>query len=140
MGAWGTGIFDNDSAADWLYEYEDQGAPAVASALSEVAETPADDYVEVDMGSWALAAGEVVAAANGQPLEVGEELMATIAKHAAAVRSIDGLPASALRAMDRVMGANSELAELWDEAGGEDEAAFQAAAADLRTRLKAIIG
>ena len=61
MGAWGIGIFENDAAADWLFDYEAVGASAVLQAFSDAKEQAASGYIDVDAGSMVLAAGEVVA-------------------------------------------------------------------------------
>src|SRR5918996_298232 len=64
MGAWGAGIFDNDDAADWVYELEQAGDDSVlAETLAAVANAGADAYVEAPDAAAALAAAAVVAAA-----------------------------------------------------------------------------
>ena len=136
MGAWGTGIFENDSALDWFGDYEYQGASTVILTLFEVSETPNDDYLDVDMGASALAACEVVATAYGFPPKNEEdEFITQLSLHAVAIRNTDGLVAFSLKALDRVMDENSELLELWEESGGENEASFRSNVLDLRERL-----
>ena len=71
MGAWGTGSFQNDSALDWYEDFRASGAIAVDAALSA---TVTEDYIEVDEGSAAIAAAEIVAACFGNaPSDVPSE-------------------------------------------------------------------
>ena len=37
MGAWGYGSFENDTALDWLVDFEGEGADTVIVALEDVA-------------------------------------------------------------------------------------------------------
>ena len=66
MGAWGEKAFQNDSALDWLSSFESDGLPALHDILATVADTPGDDYLDVDDGCPAIAAAEIVAAALGR--------------------------------------------------------------------------
>src|SRR5688500_2002913 len=67
MGAWGHGSFENDGAADWVYELEKSGdLSVVIAALEGLAEAAADEYVDVDVCQAAVAAAEVVAALTGE--------------------------------------------------------------------------
>ena len=65
MGAWGTGIFDNDMACDWTGELDgaDDLSP-VEEALDEVLAI-GDGYLDSDEASGALAACEVIARLKG---------------------------------------------------------------------------
>lgn len=64
MGAWGTGVFEDDEALDWV------GGLAEAATLAPVVDalraTEASGYLEAPTCSAALAAAEVVAALNGK--------------------------------------------------------------------------
>ena len=114
MGAWGTGTFDNDDAADWAYELED--APDLAPARQALSSTmDTDGHLELPEGASAVAAAAVVAASfdgnlKGLPERVGDW--------------IDDHPDTATRgdarlaidALGRVMSEESELRDLWAEA------------------------
>jgi len=63
MGAWGEKAFENDSALDWLAEFEGRGLAMLRETLSNVASFHADEYLDVDDGAPAIAAAEIVAAA-----------------------------------------------------------------------------
>jgi hypothetical protein len=131
MGAWGAGPFDNDDAGDFVWDLADESAlDLVRAALAAV------DGAEVEApeGSIALAAAEVVAAARGAATpDLPEELALVVAALAPEVTDDDA--ARALAAVRAVGGPGSELADLWSEAGGEDEAAWRGALADLGSRL-----
>ncbi len=147
MGAWGTGIFENDDAGDWLWQYEDNGASAVETALKNVHDAASSGMITAPAGSIALAAAEVVAAALGKPASgLDDERLASLMAHAPAVKALDDIANRAIKAAVTVMGQTpdgqqvmSELPMLWME-DGVDEADFQsfmAAVKDLGLRLKA---
>jgi hypothetical protein len=138
MGAWGAGVFANDTAADWAGDLVEGGSEeTVREALATAAEPPADAYLDADEGSEALAAAEVVAAAAGRPTApdaYSEDVIAWAGRHPDL--GADELIALATAAVDRVTGENSELNELWHEDGpGPNE--WDEAVAELRRRLAA---
>lgn len=64
MGAWGHGIFDNDTAADWAFTLEESSdLSAIVEAVNAVFE---DEYVDSDIACEALVAIEAVARLKGQ--------------------------------------------------------------------------
>ena len=133
MGAWGELAFDNDRANDWAYDLEEAGdlAPVVA-ALTEV-ESVGSGYLEVDASSAALAACEALARLQGRPAYTNaytEKVDRWVAAHPQAVPP--ALINRGSSAIDRILGQNSELRELWEES---DTAAWLAGVADLRSRL-----
>lgn len=130
MGAWGSGPFDNDDAADWAYQLtEDADEGVVAAALAAVIGGPSPD---APAASCAIAAAEVVAAGLGRPYpELPDEVAAWV--DARRDRPWPSLVPSALAALDRIV-ADSELAELWGEA---EDAAWGEEVDDLRARLAA---
>jgi hypothetical protein len=121
MGTWGAGSFENDAVMDWLAELEDGGAKVVRNALDTVADADEDEYLDADDAQAALGAAEIVAAACGKGLdriEEQDELAAWIAAHGKDFREAD--VALAGRAVERVL-TRSELQELWDEGGPDNE-------------------
>ena len=115
MGCWAIDSFGNDDAADWLgdlTEAEDL-SPArrtVSALLSE------DGYLDAPFSTEALAAIEVVAAALGRPTVTAQsqaKLMTWIAR----VKPVadTSLVSDSARAIERILGPDSELRELWDE-------------------------
>jgi len=128
MGAWGTGSFENDDAADWLAEL----GTIVPDDLTEILVQAADNlsYLQAPASRIVVAAAEVVAALNGSPAqEVPPEIVEWTTNRQA---SIPELKALALRALERVR-KNSELKDLWLEADGLND--WIAAIQDLQTRV-----
>ncbi|MFM9852566.1 MAG: DUF4259 domain-containing protein [Sphingomonadaceae bacterium] len=131
MGAWGHQFDENDSALDWIADFE--AAPSW-SQISDVFEAvfAADDadYVDLDDCSAALVAGEIVAAGLGQP---SDRLVPSIVEWAKA-NSIGAiaLKADAIKSASLVK-SESELSELWKES--DDAAAWTATVDDLLSRL-----
>ncbi len=135
MGAWGAGSFDNDTACDWSYDLEEtDDLSLVEDALERVLEA-GDEYLDAMDAEEALAAAEVIARLQGNfgeknaytepvdewvaanPLPVSPEL----AKRSHAV-------------IERIVGSESELAELWEESESFDE--WKAAVAELKGRIR----
>jgi hypothetical protein len=135
MGAWGVLAFDNDTANDWAYGLDDVAdLSLVKSAFDEVADV-GDDYLDQDLACNALAACEVLARLRGKPgyrnayTEKVDEWVAAH-KHVPPPR----LLARASAVIDRILGEQSELRELWDEGDGTE---WREAMEDLRQRLRA---
>jgi hypothetical protein len=121
MGAWDTTPFGNDDASDFLFGLEEASSAATALRGAFEAVLGADDYVEGPEGSVAVAAAAVVAEALGGSVEgVPEEIRQRIIALGLTAESARELAEGASAALDRVQGDNSELLELWQEAG-EDE-------------------
>ena len=68
MGAWGHGSFENDTALDWLADFEGEGADTVLVAIADIANADAEEDIDVDRACVALAATEIIAA-----LKTGDE-------------------------------------------------------------------
>ena len=135
MGAWGTGTFDNDTAGDWA------DGLAERADLSLVHETlltvsSGDCYLDADDASEALAACEVLARLKGN---TGARDAYTETVDAWVVAHPQPVPPDLVRlataAIDRILGENSELAELWAES--ESAAEWRTAVEDLRRRVTA---
>lgn len=129
MGAWGAGPFENDDGADFLYLAEANPAPAIADAFARVASLPAQEPADTTVAAYAVAAAALVAAAHsGTPSgALDDDDQEWIESHPFAVTG--ELRAAARAAIERVR-HNSELIELWDEAGAID---------DVRSELDAIL-
>ena len=135
MGTWGIDSFGNDDAADLVGDLTEQSdLEPVREAIARV--LAADGYLEAPDAQQAIAACEVVAVALGRPsaaAEAEEDLMAWIAR-------VKPSPDPALRfqaaqALDRILGPDSELRELWEES--DEFAHWQAEVTGLRARLQA---
>ena len=134
MGAWGVLAFDNDHANDWADGLDDvTDLSLVQSTFAEVSE--ADGYLEAPTASEALAACEVLARLLGHPgyqNSYTEKVDEWVRQHPAVPSST--MLARATAVIDRVLGDNSELRELWEEG---DSAEWLSAVEDLRGRLRA---
>jgi len=131
MGAWGYLPFENDDALDWMEDLEAGGAQVVRQALAKAG----DRYVEAPEGAVALAAAEVTAATQGNPLgDLPENVTDWVTAHGAEITAED--VEMALEAVERVAGDQSELAELWDDA---DEPEWRDSLDDLAERLRAAL-
>lgn len=136
MGAWGHGNFENDVAADWVYEIFEPGdhVPYVTKGLEGVAHTPDGADLDADVASTGLAAADVIAAWLGNPGRDANDTVTVWSKAQASKGAPD--PALVQMARDvvhRVI-TKSELLELWEdnEDGGAD---WKATQADLLARL-----
>jgi uncharacterized protein DUF4259 len=131
MGAWGHGPFDNDDAMGFLGDFLAEGeVDFLREALELVAEAEPEEWVEVDSAAAAVAAAEIVAAIQGQPMKLLPDGLATWLADSAKPPVADLLP-DARAAVDRVRTA-SELAELW---AASDSVAWAKSINDLRRRL-----
>jgi hypothetical protein len=133
MGAWGAGPFDNDDARDFLDTLEASPSRGLTTALRRVAGLQADAYVEVDVGSAAWAACEIVALSFGMAADVAiDDSVVEIVRK---VRAQEAKRLLALSVLPRIADREtSELAGLWHEAG--DGAAFDNSIAHLAARLR----
>lgn len=130
MGAWGTGVFDNDDALDWFDALERRGADAVLVALQTVPQE--DDFIEAPQANEALAAAEIVAAARGRPAaDLPGEATDWVQAHGPAIG--DELVDLAIGAVTRIR-EDSELKDLWEE--GDSAAEWLAVVDDLLARLR----
>src|SRR5258708_20240958 len=135
MSIWEPGPFENDDAADWVTEVEeDPGLELIEDALSEVADPAHVGYLEIPDGAIAVAAAELVAQLLGRPgarsvVEgeiLDEETFSSLAEGAQRLeaRGEERLVGHALTAVDRVLNdkENSELRQVLEE----DKAAISA--------------
>ncbi|TBV72535.1 DUF4259 domain-containing protein [Pseudoxanthomonas winnipegensis] len=134
VGTWGNGSFENDDAADFMAGLtEVADLSLVSDALAAV--LAAEDYLEAPEACLGIAAAEVVAAAAGRPTAAAqeeEELTEWLARIAPEVSP--GLIKQANQALDRIVGKQSELRELWEEADEAD--AWQATVMALKAKLQ----
>jgi hypothetical protein len=134
MGAWGTGIFENDYAMDWVAALTRTGdADYPASVLRVLGDGGPLSLRECAVG---LAAGEVVAASCGAPswdlpAEVRSWLEGT------GVRADARMLAAAISVVAAILDQNAGLAEEHDE-NGDGLAGWLVPIEDLRHRLSTV--
>ena len=116
MGAWSEDAFGNDTACDWAGDFcDDPSMDRVVQALNEVF---ADDYIDSDVGAEALAACEVIARLQGHfgyQNAYTEDIDAWCKGFGE--RPTEEHKDLAVRVIERLLGEDSELQELWDEDG-----------------------
>jgi hypothetical protein len=132
MGAWGYGIFENDTAADWLGSFREEPDLATIEAALDNAISAGPDYLDATEAEEALAAAELVACLLGN----ASDDTADIDELVAAIEETPSpkLVQKARKAVARVMTEPSELVELWTEADSLDE--WTATLEDLDERLE----
>ncbi|HEX9335454.1 MAG TPA: DUF4259 domain-containing protein [Pseudonocardiaceae bacterium] len=118
MGAWGTGPFDNDDAADFAVSLDhlepEYRVGAIRATLTQAVEQTG--YLERDAGGAAVAAAALVAAQHDDhvPIDCIHGPRQKIPELPDDLRQI------AVHALVRVLGEYSELNELWiDSPDGE---------------------
>jgi Domain of unknown function (DUF4259) len=114
VGAWGSGVFENDIACDFVSAVaEGGGVPALTRALDRVLSSEGD-YLEAPDAAEGLAAAEIVAKLKGS---AGEETAYTASVDAwikgAQIPASDELVEKAKRSIARILSEPSELLELW---------------------------
>ncbi len=137
MGTWDVGSFDNDDAADWAFELEECGDLSVIENAIASALDAGEDYLEAPAATVAIAAVETLARLQGF---WGERSAYTEAVDAWVERVKLPVPpalaAQAVQALDRILGEQSELRELWEES--EEFDAWKATVAELRSRVHTV--
>ncbi|QHW33231.1 DUF4259 domain-containing protein [Paenibacillus rhizovicinus] len=116
MGAWGTGIFENDDVLDWKADLlESEGIELIKETIESVID---EEYVEVDLASNALGAIELLAALQGKPGEIlvndsnyVEGLHEWVEIHKGQGKSLLPIAKKAIKKIKK----ESELKELWEE-------------------------
>ncbi|MGE5389633.1 MAG: DUF4259 domain-containing protein [Deltaproteobacteria bacterium] len=122
MGAWETGVFDNDSALDWLDDILESGSltrvllplkQTINSRRKTIFGRNKNKYIEEPLGSECLAAAEVIATSIGRP------------GHTIPVQLIDWVEAKRMQLDTKtielaaraviIIKTDSELKELWEE-------------------------
>jgi hypothetical protein len=121
MGVWSHAPFGNDDALDWADGLEGpEGLLHVEEALERVLK--ADGYLEAPEASEAVAAVEVLAKLLGKGTQ--SDSYARSADNWVKSVSVQPSPtilSKAGQALERVLGNDSELRELWQESGNASE-------------------
>jgi hypothetical protein len=140
MGAWGTSVFENDSACDFILNVEN--SPTVITdelvRIREIVEE--EDYLEVDEGSSVLAMAELVLNSFGvNPIhEIAKKIDFTLIKETVALTFLNQLISLLELVLDVDNNNRSELFELWEEADPKDFAEWKNISFDLLEGIKKI--
>ncbi|GAA1400945.1 DUF4259 domain-containing protein [Catellatospora coxensis] len=137
VGTWDSGPFDNDSAADWCGGLNDAD-PAerlgiIRQTLAEVADHVG--FLDDRLGVRAVAAAAVIVSQRPGAEALTSAYAPDFLVEGEALVVPEDVAALAVRALDRVVGDDSEWRELWEETG--DAADALAVVGDLRTALAA---
>ncbi len=137
MGAWGVGNFENDTACDWGCQLEkSDDLSFIENTIVQVLETD-EEGLDSDLACEGLAAIETIARLMGREGEhsaYSEAVDNWIKAHPLPVP--DGLKANALKAVERILARESELAELWEES--DDYQEWLAEVMQLKDRIAAV--
>lgn len=127
MGAWGPGVFDNDTACDWTTDLVDTEDLSFVEGTLSTAEEVDDDELDADLGCEALAACEVVARLQGRAGRRIDTVDSWVRAHP--MKPSPALVRLATNVLDR-LATGSELAQQWSH-----DHAWRAGLQDLRKRV-----
>ncbi|MFC5050810.1 DUF4259 domain-containing protein [Rubritalea spongiae] len=117
MAAWGTKTFEEDTANDWIQELIDAD-DAREFLIDSLSTEPG--FIEADQGSIVLAASETLIALLDEPrVGVPGELVDWVGDNEC--DDVSDLPETAVESIDRVLGEESEIRQIWSEAEDFDE-------------------
>lgn len=117
MAAWGTKTFEEDTANDWIQELID--SEDARELLSESLSVD-PGYIEADQAAIVLAASETLIALLDEPrIGVPGELVDWVGDNEC--DDVSELPEEALPALDKVLGKESELRDIWADSEDFDE-------------------
>ncbi|GAB3580601.1 DUF4259 domain-containing protein [Hymenobacter daeguensis] len=113
MGTWGNSNFDNDMAADYAADFQEN--PSETTLLETLKAVAEEGYPEADEASEALAAAEIIAAALGKAVRGFPEdlLLSAQNLHLTSPETAQRLARRAIKAIIK----KSELQEIKEEAG-----------------------
>jgi hypothetical protein len=136
VGTWETGVFDNDTAADWAFGLaEESDTSYIESTLDKVIGV-GTEYLEAPDAEEGLAAADTVARLLGRGGAKTPYTEAVDKWLASSKLPVDAsLAQKALRVVDRVLTEPSEALELWQES--DDFEKWKSMLRDLRARLAA---
>jgi hypothetical protein len=134
VGAWGSGVFENDTACDFASTVaEGGGIPALTRALDRVLSSEGN-YLEAPDAEEGLAAAEIIARLRSHS---GEETAYTASIDAwvksAQIAASDELVEKAKRSIARILSKRCELRELWTDS--KDFEDWKRSTEEVLTRL-----
>jgi hypothetical protein len=134
MGAWGSGVFENDTACDFAASVAKGDDLAVLERALDRVLASKGNYLEAPDAAEGLAAADVVARLKGHP---GIQTAYTASIDAWVERSqsapSEELVEKSRRSIARILTEPSELLDLWRES--EEFEAWKRAVEDLSARL-----
>jgi hypothetical protein len=149
MGSWGTGVYENDSAADWAqWLAKSEGLSRIESAFDALHELVDEDdphaviFVDADDAIHAIAAADIVARLIGVAREQNaycEEAVKWVEARRGKLMASAELVDKAIAALDLALTPRSELHGMWADNGTDSPSylAWRASVAELRQQLVA---
>lgn len=140
MGAWGTSVFENDSACDFI-AYLQNNSAGMTDELVRIHEAFKDeDYLEVDECSSLLAMAELILNSFGaKPThEIAKEVDFNVIKETVTLSFLNQLISLLEITLNIDNRERSELFELWEEADPKDFAEWKDSSFRLLEGIKNI--
>lgn len=134
MGAWDYGFFDNDSALDCVDELEDSDNPKAFFKRAFANAAKASYLDQDDAHAVTVSAALIDYVLNGTHYGEDNEIFVDFVSQHPKLK-VDDLRADAVKALQKVIGENSELNELWSE-NKEDYPKWKGTIVDLIARLR----
>ncbi len=134
MGAWDYGFFDNDAAMDWVEELEDSDNPKAFFKRAFAAALKPGYLDQDDAHAVTVSAVYIDFVLNGTHYGEDHETLLNFAIAHPKIK-VDDLRGEAVKALQKVLGPDSELNSLWAE-NKEDYPTWKATIEDLIARLK----
>ena len=138
MGAWNISNFDNDTAGDWLYEFEEN--PSIVFLEKTIDSVFKEEYIDSDIALEALAAIEVITLIKGDSKEKREELEAleNINFEVLGNEINATLYNKSIKCCNLILNEeNSELYDLWEESDSLDD--WKDVILDLKQRIEILM-
>ena len=135
MGTWAVGTYGNDYALDWAQDLQQAGNLEPIEGTLDYA--LGEGELEAPFGAEALAAIDVLARLQGDMGQAGADGDTADIERWVAQRKQKVSPAlagKALRAIERILGEQSELRQLWQDSEHYEE--WRAAVLALKARVK----
>lgn len=134
MGAWAEDAFGNDTACDWADDFSDNpNIEHISRTINVIANS--NEYIDSDDACEALAACELVAGLKGtwgDTISYSDELDQWV--KTSGIKPTSNLIEAAEKAIAKILSDDSELLELWDEDGVNEQ--WHQEMADLLARIK----
>jgi hypothetical protein len=140
MGTWDVGPFDNDTAADWcgdLHDATPTQRPAMLRGAFTAVIDNGEDYLDNYLAVGAIAAAAIVASQLPGGAAITSPYAPDFLLEGGSIDIPDDVAASAVPALDRIVGDDSEWRQLWEETG--DAAPALAALQQIRTTIHAAL-
>jgi hypothetical protein len=136
MGAWNTHAFGNDTACDWAGALSDTDDLSLVEAAIAAVIDSTEGNLSASLAQVALAAAEVLARLQGHADDCNAYTEAAdVWVQAKRLLPPQALMRSAVQAIDRCLGQDSELRDLWDESDSSGQ--WHADVQSLKERLLA---